>query len=512
MRTQARRLLYLVHRWTGIVGCILMLLWTVSGVVMLYVGYPRLLTHERLAPQPALDPASCCVPVEAALAHARAPMAVQSIRLQSIAGVPHYRLEAPDGRFVMVDARDGQRAPTVGAAAALASARAFLPGTQAHAEGMTEDDRWTHGRQLDAHRPLFQVQMDDADRTRLYVSSTTGEVVMDAPQAQRRWNIVGAWLHWLYMFRAGSRDPVWTWLLVALSTLATVSAVTGAVAGVWRWRFRGRYKSGARTPYRGGHMRWHHLAGLLFGAVLIAWTFSGVMSMNPAGLFDPQGERPDVAAWRGGTPGDTRVPFSAREALAALQQTGFAARELAWKVLAGEPYLLAVDGTARTRLVRARDGVPQVHEHWPPAALAAAAPRLFGTAPHDARILHHGDAFYYRRGEASMYGGAERGLPVLALDFGDAGRTRVYADLATGDIALSVDRSQRVGRWLFNLLHSWDLPAMLAAPRLRDAVLIALSAGVLVIAFTGTVVGVRRLRQLQRARVGRPAATRVRPQ
>jgi hypothetical protein len=31
----------------------------------------------------------------------------------------------------------------------------------------------------------------------------------------------------------------------------------------------------------------------------------------------------------------------------------------------------------------------------------------------------------------------------------------------TGDVALSVDRSQRIGRWLFNLLHSWDLPSML---------------------------------------------------
>lgn len=499
MRAHARRLLYLVHRWTGIAGCVLMLLWTVSGVVMLYVGYPRLLAHERLTPQPDLDAETCCVPVERALAHAHAADTVRGVRLLSIAGVPHYRLEESDGRFALVDARDGRRAPAVDAAAALASARAFLPGAQARDEGMTQDDRWTHGRQLDVHRPLFQVQMDDAARTRLYVSSTTGEVVMDAAQAQRRWNIVGAWLHWLYMFREGSRDPFWTWLLVGLSTLATVSAATGAVAGIWRWRFRGRYKSGAKTPYRGGHMRWHHLAGLVFGAILIAWTFSGVMSMNPAGLFDPKGARPDLAAWRGGVPGAVRVPFTTHEALAVLQRTGFAARELEWKVLAGEPYLLATDGLARTRMLRARDGHPVVQARWSQDDLTAAAPRLFRSAPRDTSQLDRYDAFYYRRGEASMYGGADRGLPVVAMNFEDAGKTRVYADLATGDIALSVDRSQRIGRWLFNLLHSWDLPAMLAKPLLREVALILLSIGVLAIAVTGTVIGARRL--LHRLRI-----------
>ena len=76
--------------------------------------------------------------------------------------------------------------------------------------------------------------MDDPAATLLYVSSATGQVVLDAPRAQRYWNVVGAWLHWLYLFRDGSRDAFWSWLVIGLSAVGTVSAVSGALAGIWR--------------------------------------------------------------------------------------------------------------------------------------------------------------------------------------------------------------------------------------------------------------------------------------
>ena len=43
------------------------------------------------------------------------------------------------------------------------------------------------------------------------------------------------------MFRDGSKDPVWSWLVIVLFAVGTVSAFTGAEAGIWRRRFSGRY-------------------------------------------------------------------------------------------------------------------------------------------------------------------------------------------------------------------------------------------------------------------------------
>ncbi len=93
-----------------------------------------------------------------------------------------------------------------------------------------------------------------------------------------------------------------------------------------------------------------------------------------------------------------------------------------------------------------------------------------------------------------MMGAAERRLPALRSDFGDRHNTWVYLDLHTGDMELSMDSAQRVGRWLFHFLHSWDLPPMLQYGWVRDGVLILLSLGGLALSATGVVIGRKRLR------------------
>ena len=493
-KSHGKRLVFLVHRWTGVASCVLMALWLVSGVVMLFVGYPKLLPAERLGALPALTSPSCCVPVQQALRHSRSPQEVEQITLTGIAGRPSYRLKEASGALVVVDATTGALAPRVDDAAALRSARGFLPGIAAALDGRTQDDRWTHSGLLDAHRPLIKVQMQDPAATLLYVSSTTGEVVMDVPRHQRYWNYVGAWLHWVYMFRDGSRDAVWSWLVIGLSALGTLSALAGGLVGIWRWRFSGRYKSGAKTPYREFQMRWHHLTGLVFGAILILWIFSGLMSMNPLGMFSPAAGRPDLKAYQQGTVGASQPAIATSTALALLESAGFTARELEWKLLAGQPYLLAYDGAGASRLVAAQQGTYRVLEHFDSSELEQPARLLMPFGIAEAKLLDRYDAYYFRRGQASMYAANARELPVLRVQFDDPGRTIAYLSLHSGEVVLSADRAQRTGRWLFNFLHSWDLPWMLKAAAARDALLIALSLGALALALTGVVLGYRRLR------------------
>lgn len=485
---------FLVHRWTGVLTCVLMALWFVSGMVMLFVGYPKLTPWERMAGLPALPTSGCCVDVAAALAQSRDAAAVKGIVLTSVAGRPHYVLQEGDGSRLAVDAVDGSRL-AAGPGLALESARAFLHGAPARYMGFIDEDRWTHSRSLGPHRPLHVVEMGDAASTRLYLSSATGQVVLDAPRAERLWNFAGAWLHWLYMFRNQPTDPVWSWTVIVLSGIGVVSALAGALNGIWRWRFAGTYKSGSKSPFRESYLRWHHILGLSFGALLLAWIFSGLMSMNPLGVFDAKGPRPDVAAFEGGSAASLRLPLPAREALALLAAQGFRASELEWRVLAGQPYILARDSGARTRLVVSERGGYAVRERWPEGALLAAARRLLPQTMVRSETLGGYDAYYYQRQEQSMYGADDKRLPVLRAVFDDPGRTWVHIDLYTGQVESSLDSAERVGRWLFNFLHSWDLPVMLDAVWWREAVLILLCIGGMLLSATAVVLGVRRLRK-----------------
>lgn len=500
-----KRMVYLVHRWTGVAACVLMALWFVSGVVMLFVGYPKLMPLERLHNLPTLQAGACCIPVEQALRKAAKPEAVQEIVLTSIMGKPHYRLRQGNGRYLTIDAITGETAAPVDQQRASRAASAFMSGVQASYLGTVEEDRWTHSGALNAHRPLHRVQMNDGAHTLLYVSSTTGQVVMDAPLAERRWNYVGAWLHWLYMFRDRPADPAWSWIVIVLSGIGVVGAVTGTVAGLWRWRFGRPYKSGSRSPYRAGYLRWHHLLGLAFAAITCTWIFSGLMSMNPLAVFDAKA-RPNIAAYQGGTPGARHLGLDVPMALSMLERQRFHAVEVEWRALGGTPFMLARDRNNSTRLIRQEASSYVVLEQWPESLLLAAGRRAVDAPVASARWYFQYDRYYFRRDQASMYGNAERRLPVLRMAFDDSDNTWLYLDSHTGAVELASSRAQRSGRWLFNFLHSWDIPSMLDADVARKVALILFSLGGLALSVTSIVIAYARLQiwvsRLRRRREG----------
>lgn len=297
LRSTAKRWTYLVHRWLGIGGCLLMLLWFVSGMVMLFIGYPKLTPGERLAALPVLGDARDLQGLSVLPAVVQAEPEV--VALTTLRGEPAYVVR--NGSNVGAwSAVTGQALLPVSAQRAEASAAQFAGGQAFVGATRVDEDRWTHSRALDAHRPLYRVEVGGAQPGDVYVSSHTGEVVQDAPHVQQRWNYVGAWLHWLYFLRMQSVDPVWTWVVIVLSALCTVAAISGIVVGVWRWRFRGHYRSGAKTPYVEPWMRWHHLIGLVAAAFVFSWIFSGLMSMNPLGVFSSTREAIDSGRYRGG--------------------------------------------------------------------------------------------------------------------------------------------------------------------------------------------------------------------
>lgn len=128
---------------------------------------------------------------------------MQRLRLTSLGGQPFYLLDLVDGRRVTLNARSGEPLERVDEIRALAGARQYKVDVPLIYRGQFDDDVWTHSRGLDADRPLHLVELGDADKTWLYLSGRTGEVVRHASLQERYWNWLGAWLHWLYPLRGG---------------------------------------------------------------------------------------------------------------------------------------------------------------------------------------------------------------------------------------------------------------------------------------------------------------------
>ncbi|HEL3782538.1 TPA: PepSY domain-containing protein [Stenotrophomonas maltophilia] len=497
LRSTAKRWTYLVHRWLGIGGCLLMLLWFVSGMVMLFIGYPKLTPGERLAALPVLGEARDLQGLSILPAAVQAEP--EAVALTTLRGEPAYvvRSGSSVGAWSAVT---GQALLPVSAQRAEASAAQFAGGQAFVGAMRVDEDRWTHSRALDVHRPLYRVEVGGAQPGDLYVSSRTGEVVLDAPHVQQRWNYVGAWLHWLYFLRMQSVDPVWTWVVIVLSALCTLAAVSGIVVGVWRWRFRGHYRSGAKTPYVEPWMRWHHLIGLVAAAFVFTWIFSGLMSMNPLGVFSSTREAIDSGRYRGGAVTVDGALGEPAKLMAVADAGRFRPVEIQWRRIGGELFAVLLDGQGETCIVSSGNGHLQVARLLPAAWLQQKVRALSDAPMQDFVVQQAADAYFYPRAPEAMNGAAVRRFPVAVVDFGDAEATRVYLDLATGDPLLMMGHRERVGRWLFYFLHSWDLPAMLRQEGARLAVLLLLSAAGTALCATATVIGYRRLRMKLRRR------------
>ncbi|MGJ7607107.1 PepSY domain-containing protein [Variovorax sp. LT1R20] len=513
----AKRWLFLVHRWLGVVVCAFFAMWFVSGVVMMYVGYPKLTEAERLQHLPPLDATAPLLGPRQALDAAGIAGPLRELRLAAASGgravylaVPAREAEAgrrrmpPGSGTVVVDAETGAVLRDVDRARVLASAQTYAgAGVPLDYRGTIGEDAFTHSRGLDAHRPLHVVDLGDADATRLYLSGKTGEVVRDAPRAERLWNYAGAWIHWLYPLRGTGLDRYWADIVNWLSIVGIAVTLTGTVVGVMRWRFRRTYKSGSHSPYQGFMMRWHHITGLLFALVTLTWIFSGLMSMNPWRVFDSGAPALRMEAMNGGP-----LVVAAQDATPAalLASAGNGVRELRWVRVAGQTLVLASTGSGRPSVSDAQTAQPHTPD---PELLRTAVARLLPDAVERIDVLFAYDSHYYTREPHTMTGGTDKPLPVWRVVFADAHATWVHVDLHTGAVIGRSDDMRRLSRWLFAMLHSWDWLPLLDHRPVWDVLLVALSLGGALLSLTGVVIGWRRLgRKLRASAKKAPASVR----
>lgn len=489
MPASGKRWLYLVHRWLGIALSLFFALWFLSGVVMMYVGYPKLTVDERLQGGAALTTATCCAAPAALLVGLPRDAALKSLRLGMVAGQP--RLLAMQGKHAFaVDAASGAALTATEIVGAGRTAAAFAPTAMIGAIEQLAEDAWTHSKALDPHRPLFRVAVTHPEWAALYVSSTTGEVVRDVTHTEGLWNWIGAWLHWLYPLRGGSLDPWWTDIVIGLSLAGCVLVVIGMVVGLLRWRARG-YPHGSRSPYRSVVKRWHHVIGLFSGLLILAWIASGLFSVNPWKLFDSGAQKPAERL--------LDAPLLARQfdpaaALRCFAGADFFPHELEWQRHGDQLHVIGRSAMNQTRVLRSA-ATCAMASAYTPDELHAEATRLL---PHarlsESVVQQEYDWHYYARAPHTMTGGSDKPLPVLRLKFDDPQGTWLYLDPRTSRVVQRIDDHARVKRWLFNFLHSWDWLLLLDHRPLWDALLILGSIAGLLASLTAAVLGWRRLR------------------
>lgn len=406
----------------------------------------------------------------------------RSFKLTMMLDEPVYRVASAGWPLRSVSAIDGRVIEHVDAKAAMEIARAADPAATPQSVTTIANDQWSVSQSFEPHRPLYRILMRDVAGTEIYVSSRTGEIVLDTTARERAWNWVGAVLHWFYFRELREHPAAWSQVVMWTSGFGIFGAATGLWLGIDRLRAR-RRQGVSITPYR-GWMAWHHLAGLVGGITLLTWVVSGWLSMGPPvpweHEFDARKVAVGVAAFAGNSEPDFDTLLTVLQQIAAPD-----AREatLVWAL--NRPQFVVVDGQSRTTVIDGLTGDPRTLNE---AALIAAAPHLL----HDAKLIEtqrlvREDAYWYSRRDA-------RTMPVLRFKFDDADRTWVHVDPQTGRMIGWIRHSDRIHRWLFNAFHSLDFRWLIAHRPLWDIVMWLLMLAGLTISVSSVVIGWRRLR------------------
>lgn len=508
-----------VHRWLGIAGCLIFVMWFVSGVVMVYSRMPRLTAEERLFRLEPVDLSKVAVAPGAAAD--RLDLVPDRFRLGMLGARPVYRFLA-DGSWstVFADTSDPLRA--IDRAAALDLMRGFVPehaATLRYDGYLTEPDQWLLDGGLPRFLPMHRIGLGDVDDTYVYVSDRTGEAVMKTTRSGRFWGYMGAVLHWTYFTPFRKMAWLWKWSIIWVALIGCVMCISGLIVGLLRYSPSRRYRlkgEHAFSPYA-GWMWWHHYAGLIFGLVTFTWALSGALSLTPWDWAPGTAPTPrQVTAVAGGPLRlDLLTVPALRTAAAALEQA-FQPKEFEVLQFSGEPVMMAyrpppdfrpaewtnpdlraiVSPQLRIehRLVRILASDHHLFTQFPnDAVLAAAQAAMPGVPVEDATWLDSYDAYYYDRRD-------EKPLPMLRIRFADSAKTWLYVDPRHGLISLKHETLSRVNRWLYHGLHSLDFPILYRSRPAWDLTVVLLSIGGIALSMTTMVPAWRRLQRHARRR------------
>jgi hypothetical protein len=101
------RAVILLHRYVGMATCLCVAMWFVTGIVMMYVGFPRLTEVERFSGLAPLDLRTAHVLPSQALAAAGVEGWPRAVRLEMVLGRRAYIVQAWEGPGCTVFADDG---------------------------------------------------------------------------------------------------------------------------------------------------------------------------------------------------------------------------------------------------------------------------------------------------------------------------------------------------------------------------------------------------------------------
>lgn len=481
-----RRFFQTFHKIFGLLLSLLFLMWFLSGIVMIWHGFPRASQEYKLRLQ---EPLYGNLPAIEEIIDSL-PDSVNSVGAISIS--------RKFGRPVAVlGVKGGNKEYYIDSLSEVESGfndeikekiiKEWCKAPVLKIDTLQRVDQWIPFERLKKELPIYRYYFNDEQEHQLYISSQNGSVIQFTDKDSRFWAKLGAIPHWVYFTLLRQHQNAWTKFVIWSASIGCIMCLCGmfVAVSVW-WKQR---KSGTllKNPYKKRWHRWHFVSGLVFGLFAITFAFSGVMSMTdvPGWLKKRKPEQKDERAQRvmprRGQRGGKALPAAAylldyRTVIAEKDSVKALSFE-SWK---NHPYYRVSYNTSVEYIDALDSATVKPFELTFEMIEADAIQKISKDAQYSVELLTEYDKDYFARKK-------ERApLPVYKVTVQDYMNTCLYYNPKTLQIK-QVDDDTRTRSFLYGGLHRLDIKFLTDRPVLWHIVMLTLLVGGSFLSLTGVV-------------------------
>ncbi|PIF02225.1 MAG: hypothetical protein CR996_01205 [Draconibacterium sp.] len=473
-----KKIILKIHQATGIALSLMFLAWFVSGIVLIFAGFPHASREDRflfLKPFSQTDfehilplPDSIKEPVE----------------LNKLDNKLVYRV--PSGRRAqkVFDAATLMPIDSFSEELCKQEAERFLGSSILKSVKTNRLDQWMPWSYYRPLLPIYKCYMNDSRHTVLYISSKTGTIIQQTNKKTRWLARIGAIPHWIYFRSLRLNVQLWSQVVIWVAVIGLLTSLFGIIAGFIRLnKRRKRKRTGSITPYKKFWYKWHHLVGFFFGVFVFTFLLSGLFSMVdlPKGggsqkeIFEPR------KLWDKRKKATVNAGHSFSELWQVIENKN-GIRKLKWETSMGKPaWFIYYNNYRKPEVYITTGDTIFKQQQYTLQQVEKRAAKLFKGTSYTISVQTEFDNYYQSSG---MFG---RPLPAYKISWNDKAKNLIYIDPDTGKVVTSFTRNRKIHRWLYQGLHKFNFKFLVEHNWLRKLLLVILSLGGVFLSLSGVV-------------------------
>lgn len=461
---------------------ILFCVWFLSGMVLIFVGFPHYSQSEAYGSLRVLDSAT----VSAVSFPSGLPKGEMVLEMQD--GKAVYRVGKLARTAKTFDAITLKKEKKPTRADCIAAARLLILADTIKVKQIKELDIWLPWEQYQSSLPIYKVYFNDRAKSVVYVSAKSGTIVQLTTRSERFFAAIGAIPHYIIFKYLSIRQPFWNSVLVALLVMGAVVCLSGVVVGIVRMR---RGARGFVSPYRNGWIKWHHLTGFYLGIFALTFCLSAYISVAGVPGWIAKGDEGNDYQKEWNRPKIRMEQYQPTfPMLQQLLMQRSDVKRVAFASSLGKPCYQLYTHNALAPEVYMIDGSMLVPlKGYNTNEILNYANKVTGDMPVSIELLQRFDSYYQLTKMGS------RPLPVLRIVLHDSNSSWLYVSTKSGELVTVFDKSRRAERWLYRALHTFNIQWLKEHELLRKMLLLLVCAAGTVISISGLMLTLKWLKR-----------------